>query len=378
MMEIYLDNSATTKVCEAAAKKAYDVMLFNYGNPSSLHSLGFSAEKIITEARRAVASVIKSEANEIYFTSGGTESNNTAIFGAVKAKKRLGNKIVTTAIEHPSVLECMKELEKEGFEVVYLKPDSSGNISKAQVLSAIDGRTVLVSMMSVNNETGAIMPLDIVAPAIKKANSPALFHIDNVQGFGKINLNAKKLSCDLMSISGHKLHAPKGIGALYINTKAHILPHHFGGGQEKGIRPGTEPVPLIAAFSEAVKELPETMKEYKRLYEINMLLREKLREIPGVTINSPENNLPYILNFSTMQVRGETMLHYLESKNIYVSTGSACSKAKPSHVLSGMGLSNKHIETSLRASFSRNTTKEEVLLLAEEIRNGLSSLAHIK
>lgn len=377
-MEIYLDNSATTKVCEAAAKKAFDVMLTNYGNPSSLHSLGFQAEKIISEARLSVANVIKAEKDEIYFTSGGTESNNTAIFGAVKAKKRLGNKIVTTAVEHPSVLECMKELEKEGFEVVYLKPDKSGNLNKSDVLNAIDSKTILVSMMSVNNETGAIMPLDIVAPAIKKANSPALFHIDNVQGFGKLNLNVKKLSCDLMSVSGHKLHAPKGIGALYISKKAHVLPHHFGGGQEKGIRPGTESVPLIAAFSEAVKQLPETMKEYKRLYEINMLLREKLNEIEGVNINSPENNLPYILNFSTMLVRGETMLHYLESRNIYVSTGSACSKAKPSHVLSSMGLSNKHIETSLRASFSRETTKEEVLLLAEEIKNGLNSLAHIK
>lgn len=377
-MCIYLDNSATTKVLESAAKKAYDTMLLNYGNPSSLHSLGFKAEKIISEAREVFANIIKCESEEVYFTSGGTESNNTAIFGAVKAKKRLGNKIVTTAMEHPSVMECMKELEKEGYIVTYLKPDKSGNISKLDVINAIDKNTILVSMMSVNNETGAILPIDIVAPAIKKAQSPALFHVDNVQGFGKLNINVKKLGIDLLSASGHKLHAPKGIGGLYINKKAHIVPHSFGGGQEKGMRPGTESTPLIAAFCEALKNLPDANKELIRLKELNDYLRAELCKIEGLSVNSPVNNLPYILNFSTLKVRGETMLHYLESKGIYVSTGSACSKAKPSHVLSAMGLSNKHIETSLRVSFSRYTTKEELITLIDEINKGLSSLAHIK
>ena len=377
-MEIYLDNSATTKVAVKSAEAAFNMMVENYGNPSSLHSLGFKAEKVITKARETVANIIKCESDEVYFTSGGTESNNTAIFGAVKARRKQGNRIVTTAIEHPSVLECMKELEKEGFEVIYLKPDSKGNINKLDIFDAINKNTILVSMMSVNNETGAIMPLDAVSFAIKKATAPALFHTDNVQGFGKISLNVKKLGIDLLSLSGHKIHAPKGIGALYVNKKIHIHPHVFGGGQEKGLRPGTESAPLIAALMEAINLLPDTIKELRRLKALNNLLRSELSSIENIKINSPEDGLPYILNFSTNLVRGETMLHYLETKNIFVSTGSACSKAKPSHVLSAMGLKQSEIETSLRVSFSRDTKEEEIKTFTEELKNGLNTLAHIK
>lgn len=369
---IYFDNSATTKVCEKSAEKAMYMMTQCFGNPSSLHSLGFSAEKEISSAREIIAKKLGCESKEIYFTSGGTESNNMAIFGAVESKKRFGKKIVTTALEHPSVLEPMKQLEKMGFEVVYLKPDEKGEITKEAVEAAIDKDTILVSIMAVNNETGLIMPLEAVGRAMKRAKSQGLFHVDNVQGFGKISLNIKKLGIHLMTVSGHKIHAPKGVGGIYINQNARIVPRTFGGGQEKSMRVGTESAPLIAAFGQAVKELPFEANAT----ELQKKLRDELGKIPEIKLNSPENNCPYILNFSCGRVRGETMLHFLEQKEIYISTGSACSKAKPSHVLSAMNLPKERVESSIRVSFSRDNTLEEVEIFVNAIKEGLSALAY--
>lgn len=372
---IYLDNSATTVVCRAAAQKALQMMTETYGNPSSLHTMGFEAEREMEAARAAVARMLGAKPEEVKFTSGGTEANNLALFGAAGARHRYGRRVVTTAVEHPSVLRVMEQLEKEGFEVVYLKPDTSGHILPEQVFGAVNGDTVLVSMMLVNNETGAKMPVEAAAAAIARAKAPALLHVDAVQGFGKLEVRPARLKIDLMSISAHKIHGPKGVGALYVSHGTHILPRTFGGGQEKNLRPGTEPLPLIAAFGAAVGELPPLAQAEEKLAELNAYCRKKVLALPGAVLNSPDDALPYILNFSVPGVRSETMLHFLSSRGIFVSSGSACSGAKPSHVLEAMGLDRARIDSALRVSFSRFTTKEEIDALADALKEGVSSLA---
>lgn len=376
ILNIYLDNSATTMVCEEAAEKALYMMTQCYGNPSSLHSMGFQAEKEVEAARQAVAQKLFCKSAEVFFTSGGTESNNLAVLSGACSRKRFGNKIVTTALEHPSVLEAMKELENQGFNVVYLTPDKNGVITGEMAAEAIDKETVLVSMMSVNNETGLIMPLEAVRDAIRKTGSRALFHVDNVQGFCKITLHTARLGIDLMSVSGHKVHGPKGIGAVYIKEKTRLAPRLLGGGQEKGMRSGTENVPAICAMGAAVQASGDLKENDRRVRELNSLLVGWLSEIQGVEINSPEGSLPHILNFSCGEIRGETMLHFLESRGIYVSTGSACSKAKPSHVLTAMGLPAKRISSSIRVSFSRYNHEDDVNALAAGVAEGIASLAH--
>lgn len=373
---IYFDNSATTPVCKEAADKAYYMMTECWGNPSSLHAVGFEAEKEITKAREEVAKKLGCEESEIYFTSGGTEANNLAVLGGADARKRRGNRVVTTAIEHPSVLSAAKELEKQGFEVIYLKPDESGQIPDSAIYEAINSDTILVSMMAVNNETGVQLPLNTVTNAIKRANAPAFFHVDDVQGFGKIKINLKKLGIDMMSISGHKVHAPKGVGAIYISKKARVNPRAFGGSQQKQIRPGTEPVPAICAFGEAIRQLPDEKEELALVKEIRDRLLEGLKKMPEVVINSRDDALPYILNFSCGTVRSETMLHFLSEKGISVSSGSACSKSKPSHVLEALGYSNDRIDSSIRVSFSRYNKPEEADEFLLALREGLDSLAH--
>jgi cysteine desulfurase len=373
---IYFDNSATTPVCKEAADKAYYMMTECWGNPSSLHAVGFEAEKEITKAREEVAKKLGCEESEIYFTSGGTEANNLAVLGGADARKRRGNRVVTTAIEHPSVLSAAKELEKQGFEVIYLKPDESGQIPDSAIYEAINSDTILVSMMAVNNETGVQLPLNTVTNAIKRANAPAFFHVDDVQGFGKIKINLKKLGIDMMSISGHKVHAPKGVGAIYISKKARVNPRAFGGSQQKQIRPGTEPVPAICAFGEAIRQLPDEKDELALVKEIRDRLLEGLKKMPEVVINSRDDALPYILNFSCGTVRSETMLHFLSEKGISVSSGSACSKSKPSHVLEALGYSNDRIDSSIRVSFSRYNKPEEADEFLLALREGLDSLAH--
>lgn len=375
MREVYLDNSATTCVSEAAAKKCLEAMTVNYGNPSSLHTKGVEAEEYLRTASTLIASSIGASPEEIYFTSGGTESNNLAVFGAAQARKRLGNKIVTTAIEHHSVLESVQELEKQGFEAVYIKPDASGHISEQAIFDAVDEKTVLVSMMLVNNEVGSILPVSAAAKAIKQKKAPALLHCDAVQAFGKMPVKVSAIGCDLLSITAHKIHGPKGAGALYKKKNVHIVPCHFGGEQQKKLRPGTEPVPLIAAFGEAVREL-DAQGQYEKIKTLRDSLIIQARQIDGVVINSPEDALPYIVNISTNLVRSEIMLHFLASRGIYCSSGSACAKGEPSHVLSAMGISRKSADTALRLSFSKLSTQQDVDDFIAALREGLAKLKH--
>ena len=374
--EHYLDNSATTRVLPEAARKAAEGMVEEYGNPSSLHTRGFRARQELEASRETVAARLGAKPEELYFTSGGTEGNNLALFGAALAKKRQGNRIVTTLAEHDSVLGTVGELEKQGFEVVRLRPDSEGHLSEEQLFDAVNEKTILVSMMLVNNETGAVFPVSAAARAIRRKKAPALLHTDAVQAFGKLEFSPAKLGADLCTVSAHKVHGPKGVGALYVSKSARILPHTFGGGQEKGLRPGTESVPLICAFGEAVRLLPKASEAGPEMERLNGLLRGKLRELPEVTVNSPEDGLPYILNFSAGRVRAETMLHFLAEQNIFVSSGSACGRAKPSHVLEAMGLPKERISSALRVSFSRFSEEDDVLALAEALKKGLRTLLH--
>lgn len=373
--EHYLDNSATTQVLPSVAQKAVEMMVEEFGNPSSLHTRGFRARKLLEEARSQVAQALGAQPEEITFTSGGTESNNLVLFGAAQARRRLGNRIVTTAVEHDSVLNPCRALEKQGFEVVYLKPDKDGRLPEEALMEAIDDKTILVSVMLVNNETGAIFPVEAAAKAIRRKKAPALLHTDAVQGFGKLPFTVKRLGVDLLTLSGHKIHAPKGIGALYMKKGTRILPQALGGGQERGLRSGTESVPLICALGEAVKQLPPAQETLDRVGELNALLRQELVKLPQVTVHSTEEGLPYVLNFSAGRVRGETMLHFLAERGVYVSSGSACGKAKPSHVLEAMGLPKEQVESALRVSFSRFSTKEDVEALVEGLKLGLETLA---
>lgn len=370
----YLDNSATTPVLKEAAQKALFMMTGEYGNPSSLHTLGFRARQELEGARAAVASRLGVQPQEIVFTSGGTEGNNLAVFGAAEAGKRRGNKIVTTMIEHDSVLNPMKELEKQGFQVVYLKPDETGKISEEQLLEAVDEKTVLVSVMLANNETGVLQPVRAAARAIERKKAPALLHSDCVQAFGKLDFTPRKLGADLVTVSAHKLHGPKGAGALYVRKGVHLPARAFGGGQERGLRSGTENVPMLCAFGEAVRLLPRASETLPEIERLNALLRSQLSALPEIRFHSPEDALPYILNFSTGTVRAETMLHFLAERGVYVSSGSACGKAKPSHVLAAMGTAPERIASSLRVSFSRFSTAEDIEALVSALKEGLEKI----
>lgn len=372
-MSAYLDNSATTKPCDECVSAVMNMLTDNFGNPSSLHNLGINAMKEIILARGAIADSLGVDKDEIIFTSGATEANNMALFGAAKAKKRLGNRIVTTAIEHESVLESAKELEKQGFEVVFLKPDIHGNISEEQLFEAVNKDTILVSMMYINNEVGTVMPVKSVAKAVKRAGALALVHIDCVQAYGKVNINPKKLGADLVSITAHKIHGPKGVGALYVNKNANLTDQNFartfGGEQEKRLRPGTECSPLIAGFGAAVMALPNANEQKKKIKELNLYAREKLSKIDGIVFNNDENTSPYILNvYVPTFMRSQTVLQELSANYyVFVSNGSACAKGKKSHVLTAMGLPNEIIDKSIRISFSRFNTKEDVDLLASSL-----------
>lgn len=374
-MEHYLDNSATTAASEKAARKAYEVMTENYGNPSSLHFKGILAERELESARKAVAKQLGAQSEEIFFTSGGTEANNLALFGIAYAKKRQGNRIVTTSVEHSSIVESAQQLEKEGFDVVFVNPQSDGVVHAEDVLNEIDDKTVLVSVMSVNNETGAQMPVEEIFEAVKQRNKDIICHTDAVQAFGKIRINAKKLCADLISVSAHKVHAPKGCGALYIKKGVRIVPRTYGGEQEKKIRPGTQPLALIAAFGAACSEF-DIDKNFEKVSSLCEYAKKKLSEIDGVSLNSSESSLPYVINISAGRVRSETMLHFLEERGVYVSSGSACAKGKPSHVLKAMGIGAERADSALRISFSKYNTEEDIDALCEGIRQGLCTLAH--
>lgn len=373
----YLDNSATTQVSEASAQKALELMREKFGNPSSLHSFGFEAEKELDSAREKIAELIGAKENEILFTSGGTEANNLALMGAAEAKKRAGKKIVTTAIEHSSVLDTLKHLESMGFEVVFVSPKNKQSFDIKDFEEAIDENTILVSVMLVNNETGLMPPIKRIQGIINRKAPKALFHIDAVQALGKENVNVTALKCDLLSISSHKIHGPKGVGALYIRKGVRILPRTFGGKQENSLRPGTEALPLIGAFAVAAQEV-DVFKNKEKISALNLKLRQKLADLDDIIINSPEDASPYILNFSALGIRSETMLHHLASNGVYVSSGSACSKGGKSHVLEALNLSADEADSAIRVSFSKNTTDEDIDALLDALTLGLNTLQRKK
>lgn len=356
----YLDNSATTKPCEASIRNINFALSDTWCNPSSLYDLGFQAQLLVDDTRKTVSTLLKCREDEVYFTGSGTEGNNTALLGAAKARKKRGNRIVTTAIEHPSVLETVKRLENDGFEVIYLKPQANGTVSVDDLRNAINKDTVLVSVMLVNNETGAIQPVKEAAQIIKQSGAPALLHCDGVQAFGKMPINIGDLGVDLFTASGHKIHGPKGVGVLYIKKGVTIKPLVTGGGQERNMRSGTESVPLIYGLKGALDSLGSINENLKKQKELWSYAKETLLDTALVTINSSDDALPYILNISAEGYRSETLLHFLESRGVYVSSGSACAKGEGSYVLSEMGLSRKRVDSALRISFSRDNTKEDI------------------
>lgn len=375
--EAYLDNSATTRVCPEAIDRMLDCMKNNWGNPSSLHERGMMAEELLEQARKGVAQQIGSEPSEVIFTSGGTQSNNIAVFGAVEAAKRRGNKIITSAVEHPSVMKAADRLESEGYEVVRLSVDRFGRVDLEQLKRELNEKTVLVSVMAVNNELGTLEPIKEISALIKKSGCPALFHVDAVQAFGKIPLSVRALGVDLMSISSHKIHGPKGAGALYVRKGVRLVSPVVGGGQEREIRPGTEPMPAIAGFYGAVGAL-ETQKSLEKITALRDKTVEKLQKMDGVLLNSPEDALPYIINISLPGLPSEAVLNLLSNMNIYVSSGSACAKGHKSPVLTAAGLPNERINSSLRISFSRFTEETEIEMLLNGINKALSTLRRKK
>lgn len=371
-MEIYLDNCATTKVCNEAADACMKVMTEQYGNPSSLHKKGVEAENILTAARKTASSILNCDPDCILFTSGATESNNMAILGGVAARKREGKTIVTSSVEHASVEHSVAYLEKQGYTVKRVEPKSDSSFDANDFINAVDDDTVLLSLMMVNNELGTILPYETIIPALRRKYPKLLIHIDAVQGFTKFPLNIRKVDADLISFSGHKLYAPKGIGGLYLKKGVRIEPVIHGGSQERTLRSGTQAVPLIAAFDEALKLCRDNGGEFAETYRFcNGYLREAFREMPEVVVNSPENASPHVLNISVPGVPSEIMLHFLEQQNIYVSSGSACSKGAKSVILKAYGLPEERVKSALRLSFSKDTTKEQLDGFLEALEQGI-------
>lgn len=369
----YLDNSATTQVCEEAANAALRMMRENYGNPSSLHKMGISAEAAVEQARETIADALGVQAKSIFFTSGGTEANNTAIFGAAEALKRRGDRVIVSAIEHSSVYESAKRLAQLGFDVQYAPVNADGVVNIDALRGLLNEKTILVSVMAVNNETGSVQPTERIAKLVHALSPEALFHCDAVQAFCKMPLKPRKWGVDLMTVSAHKIHAPKGCGALYIREGARVMPLLYGGEQQHKVRPGTESAPLIAAFGTAVS-LADISGNMSRIRALNAYAKERLAAIEGVAFNSPDDALPYIINISAEGIRSETMLHHLESKGVFVSSSSACAKGKRSYVLEAMGLPDDRIDSSLRISFSKYNTEEDIDALVEGLKSGLETL----
>jgi cysteine desulfurase len=374
---VYLDNAATTKPSEQAVEGVMKG-LECFGNPSSLHRLGLSAEILVGEARAAIADTLGCKTEEIFFTSGATESSNTAIFGAYKAHGKRKKRVVTTTVEHPATARPCDELEKLGCEVVRIAPDENGVISPKAIFDAVNDDTFLVTCMLVNNETGAVLPVQRAFGMIKKKYPDVITHCDCVQGFMKLPVKTKKLGADLISLSGHKVCAPKGIGALYVKKGVHIPPYMLGGGQEKGFRSGTESVPLICGFGAAVKALAERIDEnYSFVKTLESYLFKRVAETEGLEVNYTAEKSPYVNSISVDRLKSEVVLHFLEEKEIYVSSGSACSKGKKSGVLQQFGIPDNRLDTTLRISFSPNSTTEEIDLLIDALKEAQTKLAKL-
>lgn len=364
-MEVYLDNSATTKAYPEVARLVADIMTEDYGNPSSMHLKGVEAEKYIKYSKKTIAGIMKVQEKEIFFTSGGTEADNWALIGTAYANYRAGKHLITTRIEHPAVLQTMEYLKEQGFEITYLPVDRTGRIRLEDLERAIRRDTLLVSIMYVNNEVGAIQPVEEAGALIKRMNPGTLFHVDAVQGFGKLKLFPKKWNIDMVSVSGHKIHGPKGVGFLYIDERVKIKPIIFGGGQQRNFRSGTENVPGVAGIGKASELIYRDLEEdTERLYRLKEYFVRELSRMPHIYINGPqdETGAPHIVSASIAGIRSEVLLHALEEKNVYVSSGSACSSHKHtiSATLESMGIEKQLMDSTLRFSFSVFTTKEEL------------------
>lgn len=365
-MEAYLDNSATTRTADPVVQIMIEAMQVNYGNPSAKHMKGVEAENYVKEAASIIAKSLKVLDKEILFTSGGTESNNTAIIGTAMANKRKGNHLIVSSVEHASVKEPFNFLEREGFRVTYLPVNSEGIVDLEALKEALDEETILVSCMHVNNEIGAIEPIEEIGRIVKEYNPDIIYHVDAIQSYGKFRIYPKKLGIDLLSVSGHKIHGPKGSGFLYIKDKTRIKPIIYGGGQQKGMRSGTENVPAIAGLGKAVELIynNDFDKKIEHLYEVKDHLIDGLEKMEDVQINSKRDgeSAPQIVSASFKDVRAEVLLHALEEKNIFVSSGSACSSNKPglSNTLVAIGLANNLLDSTIRFSFNYETSIEEI------------------
>ena len=368
-MEAYLDNSATTRCSDRACQLMVDLLTKDYGNPSSLHMKGIEAERFVETAKKKIAKTLRVSEKEIIFTSGGTESNNLAIIGAAMANRRAGNHIITTSIEHASVENPMEFLKEQGFEITYLSVDENGIISLEELEEAVTEQTILVSMMQVNNEIGAIEPVAEAAELIKKKNPDTLIHVDAIQSYGKMYIYPKKLGIDMLSVSGHKIHGPKGSGFLWVKEKTKLKPLILGGGQQKGMRSGTENVPAIAGLGEAAEEIYENLDEKRaHLYGLKQRFIDGIEKLEGTHVNGKtgEDSAPHIVSVSFEGIRSEVLLHSLEDRGIYVSSGSACSSnnhagnQKGSKTLRNIHLKENLLDSTLRFSFSVHTTEEEI------------------
>lgn len=372
-MQVYLDNSATTRCSERAKDLMVKILTEDYGNPSSLHRMGKTAEDYIKDAKNKIAKTLKADEKEIIFTSGGTEANNMALIGGAFANQRAGKHIITTALEHASVAAPLSFLEEHGFEITCLGVDGDGLISLTELEQAVRSDTILVSMMMVNNEIGAVEPIAEAAAVIKAKNPGTLFHVDAIQAYGKYRIFPKKMGIDLLSVSGHKIHAPKGTGFLYIRDKVKVAPLIYGGGQQHGMRSGTENVPGAAALGEAAAEIYENFEEkIAHMYDLKEQFIQGVTQIEGVTVNgrTGRESAPSIVSVSIAGVRSEVMLHSLEEEGIYVSAGSACSSNKPSvsRTLKSIRLPKDLLESTIRVSFCVDTTEEEVDYAVEKFK----------
>lgn len=367
-MEAYLDNSATTRCFDEVIDYMSVVNRNIYGNPSSMHGYGVKAENELRCARDIISGILKVSPKEIYFTSGGTESDNLSIIGCAMANKRSGKHLITTRVEHPAVLEPMKKLEENGFEVTYLDVGSDGRVDPEEVRKALREDTILVSIMHINNEIGALMPIEEIGKIVKSYKPSILFHVDAVQSFGKQRIYPKRMNIDLLSISGHKIHGPKGVGILYVGEKVKITPIIYGGGQQKNLRSGTENVPGIAGIAKASEIIYKNFDcHIARLYEMKKNFIEKVSGIEGTVINGiPDEGIefsaPHVISVSFAGIRAEVLLHALEDKGIYVSSGSACATNKPatSATLQAIGVKKELLDSTIRFSLSVETTEEEL------------------
>ena len=379
-MEIYLDNSATTKPYDEVINKMIQALTIEYGNPSSIHKKGIIVEKTIKQIRQDIARSIGAKDKEIFFTSGGTESNNAIIRGVANLNKKRGKHLITTEIEHPSVLHTFKDLESEGFEVTYLKVNEKGIIDFDEFKNSVRDDTLLVSIMHVNNEVGSIQPVDKIGNYLSSLEKKVYLHVDAVQSFGKIEFRPSKYNIDFMSVSGHKIHGPKGIGFMYIKENNRLKPIITGGGQESSIRSGTENGPGIYGLGEAVRITMSNLKEnISNISKLKDILKKELQNnIDNIKINSPEDGVCHVLNVSFIGIKGEILLHYLEQKNIYVSTGSACSsKKKGSHVLLAMKLKHEEIEGAIRFSLSNMNSEEDIISAVKIVKESVTELRDI-